>query len=700
MSSHKLLEFYFGPATIIMNHIDPKCKNLDSFQIKILKDRLSGCEKSEIFEKLFNSKSDVSSGQTKHLIDTLHSFSIDSNSSRAVFSFFKDNTKHAEVAVKFSTKRISLAQNIHENVIPNKDDETVTFSYTGSDQSYVVPSNVKTVIVECWGAGGASQGTTGSANYIYYSSGSAGGGGYTKASIDNISNSTINIVVGGGGITGSKGVLAPSTYGGGGSQNGGDPNWGTASGGGRSAVQLSLNAVYTDVVTAGGGGGAGVVQNSSQYQGYCAGGSGGSRMINIPGGGQSFGKGGDAENNTLTSQHGGTGGTQTSGGTNGVAEFGASAFTNATKYTGGGGAIYGAGGGGGWYGGGYGGIVRNASGGSTTSVDASNLVLWLDASDASTVSTSGSTTSGGVSTPINGGVVTAWKDKSSSALTAVPFVSQNDEGDSTTYTTNGMNGLAGIDMNATSMVVPMSTGTFSGGFTLFVVFLSAGDQSYDTLINRTDSKTQSYPGPWEVHNNYIYIGNSSTNAYSNATTNAVFTLSSQIDPSIYCLQGSNNSPVNCWLNNDLYTNNQLEGYYQDTGSNIYIGSRGDEVTSFNGIMSEIMVFNAVLTLSQVQNVQKYLSSKWKIDMGGPGDTSAVGSGSSWLMGGGGGGSSYVDKTLASAISMEQADGYIVAKADELPSAVKGTVGNGAKATNQVAVGSSGQPGYVRLTLKY
>lgn len=711
MASHKLIEFYFGSSTIVVNHIHSGGKissslglpsffqtEEDQFEFKITLNQQTyeGNFGTQIFSKKFTSKT-TTTDTSKQTIDSTHSFSIDQNSTRVIFSFFRDNTKQAEIGVKFDTKRLTLVQNIHNTSgTSTRDEETVVFQYTGSDQFYTVPPNIKSVTVECWGAGGASQGSTTTAN-PYYASGSAGGGGYTKAILEDITGTNLKIIVGGGGLFGSSGAPAAATYGGGGSQVGGDVNWGTASGGGRSAVQIFSSGYYNDVVTAGGGGGAGVVQNFSTYPGYCAGGAGGSNNIG-PIRLNKFGKGGDAENDNVTSQHGGTGGTQVAGGTNGVGTT--TSYINAGKYTGGGGTTYGAGGGGGWYGGGYGGPVQNSLTTSTTTpLQTENLVLWLDASDPNTVTTA-SNSQGQPSTkvPINGGKVTAWKDKSKSGLTAIPFVATNVGGAYTTYNKTSLNGLPGINMNATSMYVPIPEGTFVSGFTFFVVFSSVGDQSYDTLINRTENDSGN-PGPWEVHNNYIYIGNSSNNSFANTNTTPLFTLASEIDPSIYCLQASGSTPVNCWLNNDLFTNNQLEINYEDTGSNVYIGSRGDKGTSFNGVMSEIMIFNTILSLSQVQNVQKYLSNKWSVNMSGAGETSVLGSGSSWLLGGGGGGSSYVDISVAKALVMEQANGYIVAEGDKLPSAIQGTIGNGAQATNARSVGATGQPGYVRLTLK-
>ena len=74
-----------------------------------------------------------------------------------------------------------------------KNEDVYSFSYTGVDQSFIVPTNAKSVIVQCWGAGGGAQGY---GSYPFYSTGFSGGGGYTKSELKNIAGQTVNIVVG------------------------------------------------------------------------------------------------------------------------------------------------------------------------------------------------------------------------------------------------------------------------------------------------------------------------------------------------------------------------------------------------------------------------------------------------------------------------------------------------------------------------
>lgn len=128
-----------------------------------------------------------------------------------------------------------------------QDGSSVTYNYTGADQTYSVPGNVTAVFAEIWGAGGG--GTTGCA------SGDTGGaGGYTQGMLNVTPGQQLTVIVGGAGAVGG----ATRPYGGGGSAWYYNATWYGSSGGGRSAVR---NAAGTELMTAGGGGGTGPWSN-------------------------------------------------------------------------------------------------------------------------------------------------------------------------------------------------------------------------------------------------------------------------------------------------------------------------------------------------------------------------------------------------------------------------------------------------------
>jgi hypothetical protein len=236
-------------------------------------------------------------------------------------------------------------------------DVVALFAYTGADQTVTIPTGATYAYIQCWGAGGATVGTSVSSIVT----GSSGGGGYTDAyfSVSSYVGTSLKVIVGGGGKFGNNGAAAPATYGGGGSCVGGT-NWASSSGGGRTAVRLYVSSSYVEIITAGGGGGGGQSGLGVYTNPDCNGGAGGGL------------NGGNADQ-----PEGGFGGTQTAGGAVGALTVG-TAGSAGSQYTGGGGATYSAGGGGGWYGGGAGGgfgtYAFGGGGGGSSHIDSTYTI--------------------------------------------------------------------------------------------------------------------------------------------------------------------------------------------------------------------------------------------------------------------------------------------------------------------------------------
>jgi hypothetical protein len=230
------------------------------------------------------------------------------------------------------------------------------YQYTGTDQTINIPSNISSnVNIKCWGAGGATQGF--GILKTMYQTGWGGGGGYTEANFTRASmaGQTLTIIVGQGGQTTNSTTITANTYGGGGGQGqnwGVDANWGSASGGGRSAVRLPGPI---EIITAGGGGGGGGTLRASTTasSGVGSGGAGGG----LTGGNAQYASplpGLSTVNADV--RYDGSGGTPSVAGRVGINSFTSTAGTIGGQFYGGFGALYGAGGGGGYFGGGCGGI--------------------------------------------------------------------------------------------------------------------------------------------------------------------------------------------------------------------------------------------------------------------------------------------------------------------------------------------------------
>jgi hypothetical protein len=200
----------------------------------------------------------------------------------------------------------------------------ITFSYTGSDQSWTVPAGVNYIFAKVWGAGGG-HGRAGGWSY----GADGGGGGHSRGLIPVTPGTSLTIKVGQGGRTAAFGA----GYGGGGAAGvNSDITYGGTGGGGAYIFNAS-----TPLIIAGGGGGGG---SSRVWTGLIGGAGGG--IVGQQGQSPYDGKTG----------HGGTGGTQSAGGQS--TSVGGS--TIGSQYQGGNSSTssYGGGGGGGYYGGGGG----------------------------------------------------------------------------------------------------------------------------------------------------------------------------------------------------------------------------------------------------------------------------------------------------------------------------------------------------------
>jgi hypothetical protein len=116
----------------------------------------------------------------------------------------------------------------YENIPPGSQ----VFSYTGGMQTFTVPGGVTSVTIQCLGAQG--NGLNGFA---------AGNGGGAEGTISVTPGSTLNVFVGGSGLSGGF--------------NGGGLGLGGATGGGASDVRIGGTTLNDRVIVAGGGGGAG-----------------------------------------------------------------------------------------------------------------------------------------------------------------------------------------------------------------------------------------------------------------------------------------------------------------------------------------------------------------------------------------------------------------------------------------------------------
>jgi hypothetical protein len=243
--------------------------------------------------------------------------------------------------------------------------QTYTISFTGSSQTFVVPTNGN-YRIECWGADGGGISTFGGGGVGGYSAGD-----YYFANAGTV----LNIFVGGKGNPGSGNSSTAGSGGWNGGGGGSAVGYSGAGGGGATDVRFGGNGAPNRIIVAGGGGGAAYYGGSLVSTSVALGGNGGAQLgqngnsinsaglITIGGGGAGANGGSPGLATVLTSNGtsigGGGGGISagssvgqpgTGGGEGGAAGPSASGSTGS------------AGGGGGGYAGGAGG-VQTANGG-------------------------------------------------------------------------------------------------------------------------------------------------------------------------------------------------------------------------------------------------------------------------------------------------------------------------------------------------
>ena len=199
-----------------------------------------------------------------------------------------------------------------------------SFNYTGSAQTYTVPTCVNSISVDVKGAGGTNSSTS-----------NGGNGGRVQATIAVTPGEVLNIYVG------QKSSSLSGGWNGGGNGGGG--------GGGASDIRRGGSALSNRIIVAGGGGGAGICTLNDNEGGR--------------GGGLTGTDGWDC--GVQGGTNAGKGGTQTTGG---------AGLQSGSLGNGGNGSGMGGGGGGGYYGGGGGGSGGGGGGSSYTESTATGVV--------------------------------------------------------------------------------------------------------------------------------------------------------------------------------------------------------------------------------------------------------------------------------------------------------------------------------------
>ena len=163
-------------------------------------------------------------------------------------------------SLSFINAQIALPtfQAVHKphTAVAVAESDSQTFSYTGSQQTFTVPSGVTSITIEMWGAQGGSGGYYSNSSYC-----STGGkGGYSTGNLSVTPGSSVYVYVGGQGegfaTCNTKMQSLPQNSGG---WNGGGNSYGGTypgtGGGGASDIRYGGTSISDRKIVAGGGGG-------------------------------------------------------------------------------------------------------------------------------------------------------------------------------------------------------------------------------------------------------------------------------------------------------------------------------------------------------------------------------------------------------------------------------------------------------------
>ena len=225
------------------------------------------------------------------------------------------------------------------------------------------------------------------------------------------------------------------------------------------------------------------------------------------------------------------------------------------------------------------------------------IQMWMDGADPA----------GTGVVPSNGSVLSTWTDKSGKSFSATGV-------NSPTVVTNAVNSKSAVSYNGSSYSYStIASGTFSTAMNIFFVYKVNGAVSYPAPITRGQGNNGS---PIDQYNATRYLGGGSYNGYNSAWSHASATSTTLFTQLI---QQSPSTTYNEYVNGSTTASLSVTGFSaSDAASYVYIGTRDDKVTMFNGYMCELIIYNAMVGLTAQQKIEGYLAWKWGIQASLPG----------------------------------------------------------------------------------
>lgn len=244
------------------------------------------------------------------------------------------------------------------------------------------------------------------------------------------------------------------------------------------------------------------------------------------------------------------------------------------------------------------------------------IILWLDASDSDTIAT-GTTITSSYGNPANGEFVAYWEDRNPKIVNHRSLSAATDS-NQPEYIKNGIGGLPAISFDGLAedkadylFTMPGIIPSRQTAFSIAIVFSDQNvkSSSQHFLISQGGSCIGGdFSITTEDHIRYIGCGAGATADLDS------FLMTKNKNPYILIVnvdKDKTKDQISIYLNDELFKGSQ--NISNPLESNVFsIGRSAQGIGPFSGLISEIIVFDRYLEISEITAIQAYLSKKYDI----------------------------------------------------------------------------------------
>lgn len=228
-------------------------------------------------------------------------------------------------------------------------------------------------------------------------------------------------------------------------------------------------------------------------------------------------------------------------------------------------------------------------------VTVNGLVLWLDASDISTIIH-------------DAGKVSKILDKSGKSNYAVQSVENN-------RPTTGIRSVAGknvIDFDPSVQAQYLQFTSNKAVSVPFTVFVVAGldSSANQSILSR---QTGAVAGHWTlIKNGGFNIFQTYAFGSAGLASGSVKTFNSNTN--IHCIHLAEGSTLRYSLNNDTLSGdaNTISGYDNNVALKLVLGASPSGINPMDGFIAEVLVYNKIMSVGEIGITNRYLSNKWGV----------------------------------------------------------------------------------------